>query len=87
MKFTAHSAVFVDLLKGHHEEVLLKGEAALTSVEAAVRMAQRENSEDPEKLANFRRVLAKKKSHPATKVQIKPMFRTRKPEGDAPSHC
>ena len=84
LKFTAHSAVFVDLLKGHHEEVLLKGEAALTSVEAAVKVAQRENSEDPEKLANFRRVLAKKKSHPATKVQIKPMFRKRSPEEARP---
>ncbi len=84
MKFTAHSAVFVELLKGHHEEVLLKGEAALSSVEAAVKMAQRENSEDPEKLANFRRVLAKKKSHPATKVQIKPMFRTREQEEKRP---
>jgi inositol-hexakisphosphate/diphosphoinositol-pentakisphosphate 1-kinase len=50
LKFTAHSQLFVDLLKGHHEEVLLKGEAALTSVETAVKMAQRENLEDPQKL-------------------------------------
>ena len=84
LKFTAHSAIFVDLLKGHHEEVLLKGEAALSSVETAVKMAQRENLEDPEKLGNFRRVLSKKKSHPATKVQIKPMFRKRKPEEARP---
>jgi inositol-hexakisphosphate/diphosphoinositol-pentakisphosphate 1-kinase len=79
LKFTAHSQIFVDLLKGHHE-VLLKGEAALSSVEAAVKMAQREGLEDKEKLRNLRNVLSKKKSHPATKVQIKPMFRKRKAE-------
>ena len=80
LKFTAHSPVFVDLLKGHHEEVLLKGEAALASVEAAVKIAQQQGIEDPDKLKNLRNALAKKKSQPATKVQIKPMFRKRKPE-------
>jgi inositol-hexakisphosphate/diphosphoinositol-pentakisphosphate 1-kinase len=80
IKLTAHSQVFVDLLKGHHEEVLLKGEAALASVEAAVKVAQRDNLEDQDKLRNLRNALARKRSHPATKVQIKPMFRKRKPE-------
>jgi inositol-hexakisphosphate/diphosphoinositol-pentakisphosphate 1-kinase len=80
IKFTAHSSAFVPLLAGHQEEVLLKGEAALASVEAAVKIAQRENIEDQEKLRNLRQVLARKKSHPATKVQIKPMFRKRRPE-------
>ena len=85
LKFTAHSQIFVDLLKGHHEEVLLKGEAALTSVEVAVKMAQREGLEDKDKLRNLRNVLAKKKTLPATKVQIKPMFRKRKLEEMRPS--
>ncbi|KIV85932.1 hypothetical protein PV11_01582 [Exophiala sideris] len=80
IKFTAHSQVFADLLKGHHEEVLLKGEAALASVEAAVKIAQRDRLEDPEKLHNLRIALSKKGSQPGTKVQIKPMFRKRKPE-------
>lgn len=78
-KLTAHSKVFADLLKGHNEEVLLKGEAALSSVEAAVKIAQQQGLEDQSKLRNFQSVLSKKKSHPATKVQIKPMFR-KKPE-------
>lgn len=85
IKLTAHSEVFVDLLKGHHEEVLLKGEAALASVEAAVKTAQRQNIEDQEKLRNLRNALAKKGSHPATKVQIKPIFRKRRPEEMLPS--
>lgn len=79
IKFTAHSQVFVDLLKGHHEEVLLKGEAALASVEAAVKTAQREKLEDPVKLKTLRNALAKKGGQPGTKVQIKPMFRKRRP--------
>jgi inositol-hexakisphosphate/diphosphoinositol-pentakisphosphate 1-kinase len=81
IKFTAHSAPFVELLKGHHEEVLLKGEAALSSVEAAVKTALREGLEDQSKLRNLENVLKKKKSLPATKVQIKPMFK-RKPEAE-----
>ncbi|EXJ91242.1 hypothetical protein A1O1_04352 [Capronia coronata CBS 617.96] len=80
IKFTAHSQVFADLLKGHHEEVLLKGEAALASVEAAVKIAQKEGLEDPDKLRNLQIALAKKGKQPGTKVQIKPMFRKRKPE-------
>lgn len=80
IKFTAHSQVFADLLKGHHEEVLLKGEAALASVEAAVKIALRDKLEDPDKLRNLRNALAKKGQQPGTKVQIKPMFRKRRPE-------
>lgn len=85
IKFTAHSQVFVDLLKGHHEEVLLKGEAALASVEAAVKTAQREKLEDPVKLKTLRNALAKKGGQPGTKVQIKPMFRKRRPNEIMPS--
>lgn len=80
IKFTAHSPVFVDLLKGHHEEVLLKGEAALASVQAAVRTAIEQKSEDPEKLRNLMNALSRKIGQPDTKVQIKPMFKKRKHE-------
>lgn len=80
IKFTAHSSVFVDLLKGHHEEVLLKGETALSSVQAAVRTAIESKTEDPEKLRNLANALNRKVSQPDTKVQIKPMFKKRKTE-------
>ena len=79
-KFTFHSRPFVDLLKGHQEEVLLVGEAALGSVLEAAKVALEEGVEDPEKLKLLRTSLAKKGAWAGTKVQIKPMFRKRKPE-------
>ena len=79
-KFTFHTQPFIDLLKGHQEEVLLKGEAALSSVLNAVKLAMQEGIEDPEKLMLLRTSLARKGAWSGTKVQIKPMFRKRKPE-------
>ncbi len=79
-KFTFHTQPFVELLKGHQEEVLLKGEAALNSVLAAVKVAMKQGSEDPEKLQLLRTSLARKGAWTGTKVQIKPMFRKRKTE-------
>jgi inositol hexakisphosphate/diphosphoinositol-pentakisphosphate kinase len=79
-KFNFHSQPFIDLLKGHQEEVLLKGEAALNTVLEATKLAEKEGSEDIGKLKQLRTALARKGSHPGTKVQIKPMFRKRRPE-------
>ena len=79
-KFTFHSQPFADLLKGHQEEVLLKGEAALASVDAAAKVALQQKLEDPDKLKTLRNAIARKGSQTGTKVQIKPMFRKRKPE-------
>lgn len=79
-KFTFHSQPFVELLKGHQEEVLLKGEAALNSVLDAVKVAMKQKIEDPEKLKLLRTSLARKGAWTGTKVQIKPMFRKRKKE-------
>ena len=83
-KFTFHTQPFVDLLRGHQEEVLLKGEAALNSVLAAVKVAMQEGIEDPEKLSLLRTSLARKGAWTGTKVQIKPMFRKRKSEESSP---
>ncbi|KAL8828255.1 MAG: hypothetical protein Q9170_006683 [Blastenia crenularia] len=77
-KFTFHTQPFVDLLKGHQEEVLLKGEAALNSVLNAVNVALRAGIEDPGKLQLLKTSLARKGAWTGTKVQIKPMFRKRK---------
>lgn len=77
-KFTFHTQPFVDLLKGHQEEVLLKGEAALGSVLDAVKLALEQGEEDPDKLQLLRTSLARKGAWTGTKVQIKPMFRKRK---------
>ncbi|KAJ5624726.1 hypothetical protein N7510_001035, partial [Penicillium lagena] len=79
-KFTFHSQPFVDLLKGHQEEVVIKGEAALSSVSEAVKIALAQGLEDRDKLKLLQTSLEKKGGWPGTKVQIKPMFRKRKPE-------
>lgn len=79
-KFTFHSQPFVDLLKGHQEEVVIKGEAALASVSNAVKIAMEQGLEDMDKLKLLQTSLEKKGGWPGTKVQIKPMFRKRKPE-------
>lgn len=82
-KFTFHTKPFIELLKGHQEEVLLTGEAALDSVIDAVDVALQQGVEDKHKLKTLRNVLVKKGGWPGTKVQIKPMFRKRKSE-DSP---
>ena len=74
-KFTFHTEPFIQLLKGHQEEVLLIGEAALASVKNAVWLAEKAGIEDAAKLRTLRNVLDKKSGLPGTKVQIKPMFR------------
>ena len=79
-KFTFHTRPFVDLLRGHQEEVILKGETALNSVLDAVKVALKESVEDPEKLHQLKTSLARKGAWTGTKVQIKPMFRKRRPE-------
>ena len=79
-KFTFHTQPFVELLKGHREEVLLKGEAALNSVLDAVKVALKQGVEDINKLNQLRTSLARKGAWTGTKVQIKPMFRKRKVE-------
>ncbi|RKF65694.1 putative inositol pyrophosphate synthase vip1 [Erysiphe neolycopersici] len=78
LKFTFHTKPFIELLKGHQEEVLLTGQAALESVTAAVDTALHEGIEDLEKLRNLKNVLVKKGGWIGTKVQIKPMFRRKK---------
>lgn len=83
-KYTFHTKPFVDLLKGHQEEVLLIGEAALQSVSDAVKVAIMEREEDPKKLRELQIYLEKKGAWPGTKVQIKPMFRKRRKEEMAP---
>ncbi|PTU19203.1 hypothetical protein P175DRAFT_0558769 [Aspergillus ochraceoroseus IBT 24754] len=79
-KFTFHSQPFIDLLKGHQEEVVIKGESALRSVSEAVGVAMAQELEDMDKLKLLLTSLEKKGGWPGTKVQIKPMFRKRKVE-------
>ena len=77
-KFTFHTEPFIQLLRGHEEEVLLTGGPALDSVMAATDQALQEGVEDLDKLRLLRNVLAKKGGWAGTKVQIKPMFTKKK---------
>lgn len=77
-KFNFHTQPFIDLLKGHREEVLLLGEVALSHVMAATEQAMKEGIEDAEKLKLLRTSLIKKGGWPGTKVQIKPVFSRKK---------
>ncbi|KAM7198578.1 putative cortical actin cytoskeleton protein asp1 [Naviculisporaceae sp. PSN 640] len=79
-KFTFHTEPFIQLLRGHQEEVLLIGEPALASVLEAVDVAMKAGVEDRGKLKALRNVLVKKGGWAGTKVQIKPMFRKKSPE-------
>jgi hypothetical protein len=83
-KFTFHTDPFIELLRGHQEEVLLIGEPALASVLEAVEKAMKAGGEDRDKLRALRNVLIKKSSWPGTKVQIKPMFRKKNNDEMAP---
>ncbi|RPA91935.1 hypothetical protein L873DRAFT_256604 [Choiromyces venosus 120613-1] len=72
-KFTFHSKPFVDLLKGHTEEVILI-EEGLQDVIEATRRAIEGRTEDMDKLAVLKNALDRKVGFAGTKVQIKPMF-------------
>jgi inositol-hexakisphosphate/diphosphoinositol-pentakisphosphate 1-kinase len=80
-KFTFHTKPFVDLLKGHQEEVLLVGDAALDSVQRAVHQAMQEQVEDMNKLKQLENALRRKRGLPGTKVQIKPLFKKPREDG------
>ncbi|RPA78311.1 hypothetical protein BJ508DRAFT_349542 [Ascobolus immersus RN42] len=72
-KLTFHSKPFVDLLKGHEEEVILV-EEGLKDVMKAVDLAIAERVEDMDKLRLLKNALEKKAGFPGTKVQVKPFY-------------
>jgi inositol hexakisphosphate/diphosphoinositol-pentakisphosphate kinase len=80
-KFTFHSQPFIDLLKGHNEEVLLIGDG-LQDVIKATAQAIELKSEDMDKLAQLKNALDKKAGFAGTKVQIKPMYLKKKKDKD-----
>ncbi|KAK6532302.1 hypothetical protein TWF281_006493 [Arthrobotrys megalospora] len=70
-KFSFHTQPFVDLLKGHKDEVILV-EEGLEQVLLATEAALKEGIEDREKVRLLRNALQRKMAYPGTKVQIKP---------------
>lgn len=73
-KFSFKSQLFIDLLRGHKEEVIIRDKAGLENVLKATLVAQKTQAEDAEKLSVLRAALEKKKDLPGTKVQVKPVI-------------
>ncbi|GME68161.1 unnamed protein product [[Candida] boidinii] len=71
-KYSFKSPIFISLLKGYKEEIIIREVRDLKIVLEAVKVAQEKNLEDPVKLNQLATALTKKMDFPGTKVQIKP---------------
>lgn len=71
-KYSFKSPVFISLLKGHKEEVIIRAVPDLQVVLETVKIAEERKLEDLKKLSQLRRALEKKMNFPGTKIQLKP---------------
>ncbi|KAK9461120.1 histidine phosphatase superfamily-domain-containing protein [Lipomyces oligophaga] len=74
LKFSFYSSTFIDLLKEHKEEVIIRGAESLKEVLEATKTAQEEKIEDAGKLTLLAHALDRKMNFAGTKVQIKPVL-------------
>lgn len=79
-KYSFKSPLFISLLKGHKEEVIIRAVPDLQVVLETVRIAEEKNLEDAKKLAQLRGALEKKMNFPGTKIQLKPALNKEHPE-------
>ncbi|SCU77641.1 LAMI_0A01838g1_1 [Lachancea mirantina] len=77
-KHSFRSPIFISLLKGHKEEVVIRNSSDLQIVLQALRIAQEESEEDPFKLDVLANALEKKLNLPGTKIQLKPVLNAEK---------
>ncbi|AAS52766.1 AER082Wp [Eremothecium gossypii ATCC 10895] len=73
-KHSFRSQIFISLLKGHKEEVVIRNVSDLQIVLQALRIAMEEGVEDPNKLEVLANALEKKLNFPGTKIQLKPVL-------------
>lgn len=73
-KHSFTSPIFISLLKGHKEEVVIRNVNDLKIVLQALKIAKEENAEDPAKLSVLSNALEKKLTLPGTKIQLKPVL-------------
>lgn len=71
-KYSFRSPLFISLLKGHKEEVIIRAVEDLKIVLETVKFAIQEKLEDVAKLRQLLGALEKKMNFPGTKIQIKP---------------
>ncbi|ODV63470.1 inositol polyphosphate kinase VIP1 ASCRUDRAFT_30386 [Ascoidea rubescens DSM 1968] len=74
IKYSFKSSIFIALLKGHKEEVIIRAVPDLRIVLAALHLAQQQKYEDSMKLQLLATTLAKKINFPGTKIQLKPIL-------------
>jgi len=79
-KYSFKSPLFISLLKGHKEEVIIRAVSDLQIVLETVKIAEEKHLEDPKKLKQLREALEKKMNFPGTKIQIKPALNSEDPE-------
>ncbi|CAH2350771.1 inositol hexakisphosphate and diphosphoinositol-pentakisphosphate kinase [[Candida] railenensis] len=79
-KYSFKSPLFISLLKGHKEEVIIRAVPDLQVVLETVKVAEDRKLEDLKKLAQLRRALEKKMTFPGTKIQLKPALNKENPE-------
>lgn len=74
IKHSFSSPIFISLLKGHKEEVVIRNVSDLKIVSKALTIALEENFEDRTKLKLLHHTLNKKIDFPGTKIQLKPVL-------------
>lgn len=79
-KYSFKSPLFISLLKGHREEVIIRAVSDLQVVLETVKVAEEKNLEDLKKLKQLRGALEKKMNFPGTKIQLKPALNSENPE-------
>ncbi|CCE61879.1 hypothetical protein TPHA_0B02070 [Tetrapisispora phaffii CBS 4417] len=77
-KHSFTSPIFISLLKGHKEEVVIRKTDDLKIALKALQLAIDENAEDPTKLYVLFKALKKKLDFPGTKIQLKPLLNSDK---------
>lgn len=79
-KYSFRSPLFISLLKGHKEEVIIRAVPDLQVVLETVKIAEEKELEDLKKLKQLRMALEKKMNFPGTKIQLKPSLNAENPE-------
>lgn len=74
IKHSFTSPIFISLLKGHKEEVVIRNVNDLKIVSQALNIALEEKAEDPVKVKLLFTTLMKKIDFPGTKIQLKPVI-------------
>ena len=75
-KYSFKSEIFLSLLKGHKEEVIIREVSDLQIVLKAIKIAQEQKIEDASKLDLLANALEKKLHFPGTKIQLKPVLKS-----------